>query len=352
MKKKVTLRPKQVTLRPFEQTLPATFPTGAPKPAALTRTATLKDWLGHWLDDVVAPEREPTTYYSYANIVNAHLIPALGRVRICDLTPQLIESYYTWVMRNKNLASNTVRKHHVLLHSALKLAYRQGILDSNPVDRVEPPRLTPARQTFYNAEQLARLLDLSEGTALELPVKLAGYLGLRRSEIVGLRWCDVDLARGTVSIRSVRTAAGHRVVCKAPKTAGSMRTLDISCVTDLTALLERQLAAHRALMAERRLPWREDLCVATDPEGHPWHPNRLTLLFSQFIAARSLPKVTLHGLRHTFASVANDARVPMYQISKTLGHSDPAITARIYTHVFDQTHGEVLSAVIRAIPGR
>ena len=169
---------------------------------------------------------------------------------------------------------------------------------------------------------------------------------------MGLRWCDVDLARGTVSIRSVRTAAGHRVVCKAPKTAGSMRTLDISCVTDLTALLERQLAAHRALMAERRLPWREDLCVATDPEGHPWHPNRLTLLFSQFIAARSLPKVTLHGLRHTFASVANDARVPMYQISKTLGHSDPAITARIYTHVFDQTHGEVLSAVIRAIPGR
>ena len=155
-----------------------------------------------------------------------------------------------------------------------------------------------------------------------------------------------------LAIRQIRTAAGHKIVCKAPKTTGSMRTLEISCIQDLTDLLERQLQAHRKLMESRGLPWREDLCVVIDPEGKPWHPNRLTGAFATFIASRGLPKVTLHGLRHTFASVANDARVPMYQISRTLGHSDPAITARIYTHVFDQTHGEVLSAVVQAIPGR
>ncbi len=352
MAKKVKLRPKRVVLQPFETTLPATFPTAHQKGPNLTRTATLKEWLQHWLEDVVAVSREPTTLYCYANIVNSHLVPALGRVRLCDLTPQLIQSYYTWVGRNKNLSSNTVRKHHILLHTALQLAYRQGILVSNPLDRVDPPKQFPAHQSFYNPDQLARLLDLVEGNCLELPVKLAGYLGLRRSEITGLRWCDVDLARGMISIRQVRTAAGHKVVCKAPKTVGSMRTLDISCLTDLMSLLDRQLNAHRKLMESRGLPWREDLCVVVDPNGRPWHPNRLTLAFSDFIASRGLPKVTLHGLRHTFASVANDARVPMYQISKTLGHSDPTITARIYTHVFDQTHGEVLSAVIQSIPGR
>lgn len=352
MTPKIRLRPKRIILQPFEATLPATFPTSHQKGPNLTRTATLKEWLQHWLNDVVAVSREPTTLYSYSNIVNSHIVPALGRVRLCDLTPQLIQSYYIWVGRNKHLSSNTVRKHHILLHTALKLAYRQGILASNPLDRVDPPKQFPAHQTFYNPDQLARLLDLVEGNSLELPVKLAGYLGLRRSEITGLRWCDVDLARGMISVRHVRTAVGHKVVSKAPKTAGSMRTLDISCLADLMGLLDRQFKAHHKLVESRGLPWREDLCVAIDPEGRPWHPNRLTLAFANFVSSRGLPKVTLHGLRHTFASVANDARVPMYQISKTLGHSDPAITARIYTHVFDQTHGEVLSAVIQSIPGR
>ena len=348
MAKKVKPHPARITLRPFESTLPAAFPTGGGRGAPLTRTATLEQWLRHWLDDVIAAQRELTTLYAYRNIVSRHLVPALGRVRLCDLTPRLIQSYYTWVGRTKGLSANTVRKHHVLLHTALRLAYRRGILPANPVDRVTPPRQTQPRQTFYNPEQLGRLLTLVEGTELELPVKLAGYLGLRRSEITGLRWCDVDLARGTLSVRQVRTAVGRDVICKAPKTAGSMRTLDISCLGDLLALLGRQKEGPAA----EGTPRREEQWVAVRRDGRPWHPNDLTHAFAAFVARHALPKITLHGLRHTFASVANDARVPMYQISKTLGHSDPTITARIYTHLFDQTHGEVLSAVMQSISGR
>lgn len=352
MAKKSKHRSRHVTLRPFETALPAAFRAVSQRPMGLTKTATLEEWLRHWLDDVVAPNREPTTLYAYANIVNRHLVPALGQVRLCDLTPQLIQSYYLWVAQDKALSGNTVRKHHILLHTSLQLAYRRGVLAVNPMDRVTPPRQTAARQSFYNPDQLARLLRKVEGHPLELPVKLAGYLGLRRSEITGLRWCDVDLSRGTLAVRQVRTAAGHQVVCKAPKTSGSMRTLDISCLEDLLQLLKKGRDAHQTRLAAVGHPWREEMCVVLDPEGRPWHPNALSQAFSQFVAAHGLPKVTLHGLRHTFASVANDARVPMYQISKTLGHSDPSITARIYTHVFDQTHGEVLSAVMQSIPER
>lgn len=352
MEKKTNRPMGKVILRPFEATLPAAFPAGNRAGPKLTRTATLSAWLHYWLRDVVAASREPTTLYGYRSIADSHIIPALGQVRLCDLTPDLIQSYYIWVEQSKGLTTNTVRKHHILLHTALQLAYRQGVLPANPVDRVDPPRLTPARQTFYNPEQLARLLDLVEGSWLELPVKLAGCTGLRRSEILGLRWCDVDLARGTISVRQARTAAGQQVVCKVPKTAGSLRTLDISCLSDLTALLARRKAEHRAALDAAGLPWREDLYILLDETRQPLHPNRLTAEFARFIQTHDLPKVTLHGLRHTFASVANDARVPMFQISKALGHSDPAITARIYTHLFDQTHGEVLSAVRQSIPGR
>ena len=83
--------------------------------------------------------------------------------------------------------------------------------------------------------------------------------------------------------------------------------------------------------------------------GRPWHPNALSAAFAAFVADRGLPPITLHGLRHTFASVANDARVPMYQISRAMGHSSPSVTQRIYTHLFDQTHGEVLAAVAEAV---
>ena len=91
MANKVKLRARHILLKPFETALPATFPTGQQRSSNLTRTATLKEWLNHWLDDVIAVTREPTTLYCYANIVNSHLVPALGRVRLCDLTPNLIQ---------------------------------------------------------------------------------------------------------------------------------------------------------------------------------------------------------------------------------------------------------------------
>lgn len=351
MKKTLKLTPRRcVALRSFEETLPCAFPRREERSwSGLTRTATLRDWLLHWLEDEIRPVREQTTYYCYANIIHSHLIPALGQVRLCDVTPRLLESYYDWAQQSKGLTANTVRKHHVLLHTALKLAYCQGLLRDNPTDRTTPPRPTSPRQTFYNAAQAARLLSIVRGQVLEVPVKLACCLGLRRSEIAGLRWCDVDLAGGSIAIRQVRTAAGGDVICKAPKTAGSMRTLNIQTVPGMLELLREQRGRCEERCAARGVPFREDLCVAVDGRGRPWSPDELTREFSVLVERSGLPKVTLHGLRHTFASVANDARVPMLEISKTLGHSDPSITARVYTHMFDQTYGEVLSAVAAGI---
>ena len=315
-------------------------------PAGLT----LGEWLEDWLERVIRPNREETTYYGYKCIVRNHVIPAMGKIPLARLEPRRIQAYYGWLRMEKRLSSNTVYKHHILLHTALKTAFRQQILPENPVDRVEAPRLSPPRQSFYNTEQLRALLRAVRGHRLELVVRLAGCLGLRRSEICGLRWENVDLEREIIYIRHVLTAAGSTVVAKQPKTPHSIRKLGVAGLKELQALLRRERArqAECAMYAE---DWVDSGYVVVRWNGNPTDPNQVTYDLHSFLERNRLPPVTLHGLRHTFASLANSARVPLLDIGKTLGHKDSVITGRVYTHIFDQTHQEVISSVAACITG-
>ena len=334
----------RITLRPLSRPPAVSFPLPNAAPAA-DATAPLGQWLELWMDDDIEPFRAETTVNGYRNIIRNHMRPALGEVRLADLTPELINGYYQWLAEEKGLSPNTIRKHHVLIHTALKAAFRQGVIPANPAQRATPPRATSTDVLYYTPARLSRLLREVEGHSLELPVKLACHLGLRRSEVLGLRWRDVDLQTGLLSVRWVRTTVGYRVVEKTPKTADSCRTLSIGALDGLLDLLQ-------ALRTQRRwdgLPCGPDDYLVLNPEGVPWHPNVLSADLADFVAQRRLPPITFHGLRHTFASMANSARVPMYQISRAMGHASPNITQRIYTHLFDQTHGEVLAAVADTI---
>ena len=337
-------RQSRIKLRPVEEKPPVNFPLrefqrrgGDPM---------LEDWLRRWMEREVVPNNERTTAYAYGNIVKNHLIPALGRVKLSQITPDLLEEYYHWLGKERGLASNTIRKHHILLHTSLQAACRLGLLRTNPVDLAMPPRYETGSANYYNPEQLGELLQMVTGHALELPVRLACSLGLRRGEILGLRWRDVDLEEGTLTVRRTRTTMGSVVVEKAPKTVVSCRTLSIASLGDLINLLE----VLREDRKQREVPCGANDLLVLDTTDRPWHPNVLTSTFSHFVLKHGLPPVTLHGLRHSFASVASNARVPMYQISRAMGHSSPATTQRVYTHLFEPTHGEVLAAVAAAIP--
>lgn len=340
--------PARITLRPVAAKLRPKVTVGFPVRSAAAQTdsrTTLGRWLDIWMTSEVEPYRADTTINGYNGIIQNHLVPALGEVPLSKLTPDLLRGYYQWLETDRGLSPNTVRKHHVLLHTALKAAFQRGIIPDNPTQRVTPPRPTSANIRYYTPAQLKRLLDEVTGQALELPVKLACYLGLRRSEILGLRWRDVDLQTGLLSVRRVRTTVGSRIVEKAPKTSDSCRTLSIQALDDLMALL-RRLADGRALAG---IPCGPDDFLVLDDLNRPWHPNLMSHSLTALLTARELPPITFHGLRHTFASIANNARVPMYQISRAMGHSSPNTTQRIYTHLFDQTHGEVLAAVADSI---
>ncbi len=297
------------------------------------------------MESEIEPRRADTTIGGYRNIIQRHLIPALGAVELSALTPERINGYYRWLSAERSLSPNTIHKHHVLLNTALNWACRQGALPANPVQRAAPPRTTSTDAVYYTPARLDRLLREVANCPLELPIKLACFLGLRRGELLGLRWRDVELHSGLVSVRRTRTAVGYRVVEKPPKTDDSARTLSIVSLDDLLSFL-------RSLLQSRQrtgIPCGPDDYLVLDAAGHPWHPNALSAALADFVSQRRLPPITFHGLRHTFATVANSVRVPMYQISRAMGHSSPSVTQRIYTHLFDQTHGEVLAAVAQAI---
>lgn len=316
--------------------------------AHITMEVTLEEWLHYWLEKIVKPNREKSTIYGYENIIRNHVVPELGSTPLYCLEAVQIQRYYTRML-DKGLSPNSIRKHHILLHTALNTAVRQKVLMENCIDSVVPPQVTEPKHYFYDAQQLHQLFRLAEGHPLELAVKLAGYLGLRRSEICGLKWDAVDLERGVLFICAARTAVGGVAVDKGPKTASSERHLSIGAIPDLRQLLERrweEQCRQRELLGEAYNPGNYVLVTA---EGVPYQPDYVSGWFSRFIRRHRLPPLTLHGLRHSFASVANSQRIPLFDIGKALGHSNTTTTSRIYTHLFDDTHRDMLSQVAGAI---
>ena len=304
------------------------------------KDCTLGEWLTFWLEEVVARDRAESTLYAYRNMARCHVLPALGRIPLAELTPLRIQGYLYEKM-NQGLSPNTVIKHYVMLTTALGMAVRLEMLERSPMDRVTPPKKKEARFSFYSPEQLQLQFSAVSGTMMELPVKLAAYLGLRRSEICGLRWENVDLEAGLLSIREVRTEVGGSVVLKSPKTRTSARRLGITGLQDLQQVLRRAWERRRSDDPKEWVVLRQD--------GAPPKPDQLTRDLLTVVRRQGLPKISLHGLRHSFASVANSQGVPMFDISRTLGHSSMTVTSNIYTHLFDDTEAQALAAVARAI---
>ena len=304
---------------------------------------TFAQWLDYWYKDIILPQIEETTAYGYRGMIENYLKPQLGEIRLQKLTARDIQQYYTWLMDEKKLSPNTVIKHHNLLTNTLNAAERQEYITKNPMRAVSPPKKRQREAKFYTPEQLGILLDKAVGTRLELPVFICAYLGLRRGELCGLRWSDVDLEHKTITIENTRTQAGKKEIEKGTKTASSTRTLYLP--DTLCDMLKAAKEHQQACRVEYKNAYDDNDYVVVMEDGRPFRPNYLSELFGKFLADNDLPKIVLHELRHTFASLSNQAGIPAYNIGKALGHSTPATTQKIYTHLLDQTHTQAVEGV-------
>lgn len=309
----------------------------------LPKEITVTQWLNTWMNDVIKVSRAATTVYAYQQMIDNHITPAIGSVPLQKLTPTMLQQYYAVKIREGKISSNTVRKHHDLLNTALRMAVKQGLILNNPAERVEAPVIKRPEIHYYSLEQVQTLLQLCEGTRLEVLIKLAGLLGLRREEIMGLTWDCVDFENKKIEIREVRTMAAAEVVTKDPKTDTSRRTLYMP--PDIEDVLRREQEKQAGYRKVLGADYQDSGYVFTHEDGRPVRPNYASELFTKFISDNGLPPLTLHGLRHTFASIANSKGIPVYNISKALGHSSTATTSKIYTHLLDQDHKEMLQSM-------
>lgn len=317
----------------------------------LPRDETIEEWLNYWMENVVKVNREKTTYAGYNYMVENHIIPELGKIKLQKLTPAMLQAYYTKKQNTKSekgdklLSSNTVKKHHTLLKSALKFAQMQSVISINAADKVSPPKYVKPDISFYKIEDLKKLFKLIETEYVLKPaVFLAGLLGLRREEIAGLKWENVDFEKKLIFVKEVRVRAGKEIVIKQTKNNSSTRKLAMNNIL-IEKLIEVKEVQNSINGFKKDIRYNKSGYVVVDEEGKEINPGYLSSTFGKFIDRNNLPHITLHGLRHTIASIGNDAGLTMFEVSKILGHSSPDVTGRIYMHMFDDTHVESMELI-------
>lgn len=300
--------------------------------------------LGEYLERWLPTQRQPlaaSSYSSYQRNIRLHVLPHIGSIPIQRLTPEDLDDLYAMLLANGRhnkgggpLNAKTVRHVHAVIHKALADAHRKGSVARNVADLADPPKIsTHARPKMkvWNAGELRRFFELIEGHDLYAAFYVKANTGMRRGEVLGLTWRVVDFDNARLSVAQTVTAPDYQLKVSDVKSAHSMRTIDLD---------ERTVAVLRS-WRKRQLEIYMQTGVRTDdsgfvfakPNGDPLHPDFFSQAFERLIAKMDLPRIRLHDLRHTHATLLLKEGVPPKVVSERLGHSSVAFTMQVYQHV-------------------
>jgi integrase len=305
-----------------------------------------------WLP-AVRPRLRPSTFATYTVFATKYVAPRLGAVPIAGLSAAQLNTFYAELLDRggrggKPLATKTVRHVHQLIRTALGDAVRWGMVARNIAEAADPPALKRSEMRVWSPDELAGFLVSTENDRLSALWLLMATTGLRRSEVVGLPWSAVDLAVGRLSVVQTAVKAGSATVLdSATKSTRSRRGLAIDDST-VTAL-----KGHRARQLEERLSagpaWRDSGLVFVREDGSGIDPVWVARRFQRLIADSGLPRIRLHDVRHSWATAALGAGVPLKVVSERLGHASVSITADTYQHVtegLDRQAADTVAALI------
>lgn len=310
---------------------------------------TVADYMRKWLQDAAA-RVAPKTLERYQGIMEGHVIPALGNVLLSKLKPLHIQSFYAKALADGRkdgkggLSSQSVLHFHRVLHKALEQAVKWQLLVRNPADAVQPPRPQRQHMAALDENEISALLKSLDGNRLYLPVALAVATGLRRGELLALRWQDIDLESAQLTVaRSLEQTKGN-LNFKAPKTDRSRRRIA------LPQVIVRLLRAHKAKQAQWRLKlgpiYQDQNLVLARDDGAPWPPDNFSTAFADHIRRHpKLAKVRFHDLRHTHATQLLKQGVHPKIVSERLGHSNISITLDTYSHVLPGMQEQAIAAL-------
>ena len=299
---------------------------------------TLAEYLERWLKEYVWPNLAPRTAEGYQYIVRNHLIPSLGKIPLTQLKPEHLQRLYSEKLSagrfdgNGGLSKRSVRYIHVTLHKALKSAAKQGIIGRNPADAAESPRPQRREIQTMNESDIHIFLEFAKSTPYHALFYLALFTGMRRSELLALHWCDIDLLLCQLSVtRTIHQLHNGNIVFSPTKTDKSQRSIALS---PSTAIILRE---HREQQKNFRqmlgLTLTKDDLIFCQADGKPLLPDSITHAWMKLARRTGLKGIRLHDARHTHASLMLKQGVHPKIVQERLGHASIQITLDTYSHV-------------------
>lgn len=311
------------------------------------------DFLLEWLE-LTAPTIERTTYESYKSLITARLdgFFRARKLRLNELEPRHIRELHQSIFAD-GCNANTVIHYHAVIRKALQYAVKNDLVTENVADKVDRPKKSKYLAGFYSKEELSKLFDATKDDSMASVIQLAAYYGLRRSEVLGIRWSSIDFDRGTISINHKVTEGkvGGKTKIFAEdklKTKSSFRTLPlIPAMRELLLKQQKKQLEYRTLFKSSYCQDFADY-VCVDEMGMLFRPNYVTDHFKLLLRQHKLRPIRFHDLRHSCASLLLSQGIPMKQIQDWLGHSTFATTADIYSHLDFNSKQESAEAIALA----
>ena len=310
-------------------------------------------YLNDWLESY-KPKIEENTYYSYKTIVEKTTEYFNGKdIKLKDLKPFHIQKFYDSLYK-KGLSGNTILHYHANIRKALDSAMKLDIIPTNPADKIERPKKQQFIGDTYNLDELHLLFKMSKDDPIEIVIQLASFYGLRRSEVLGLKWSAFDFTNDTITIKHkvVETIIDDKrtlLLKDKTKNSSSYRSLPL-----IPEIKESLLAHKKKIENNKKLcgsdynkNYKEYICV--DSTGKIFRPEYITDHFSLLLKNKGLRHIRFHDLRHSCASLLLARGIPMKAIQEWLGHSTYSTTANLYTHLESNTKNISANALAEAI---
>lgn len=327
---------EMMTAPPTEENLPGE-----------TTNWTVRAWFDEWLAQSKNLVR-PGTYYDYERFSTRIILPALGDVPLKDLTRRQVNGFYHDLTEKQKLGISSVRLVHRILHRALEMALQVNLITMNPAHGANVPRKEEVEMKVLNEPQIWTFLTTVRGHEREVLYDLAIKTGMREGELLGLKWSDLDLYHGTLTIqRQAKRVSGSGIQLRPLKTKSSRRSLNLG--ENTLALLRVHKVNQDVMRLEQGDKWQDNDLIFPSMFGTPMDQSNLVAEFKGILAVAGLPEIRFHDLRHTAASVMLKHLKDIMVVSRTLGHSRPTTTLNVYSHLLPGMQAEAAQRIDEAL---
>ena len=289
----------------------------------------ISEWMDEWVE-LYLPNIEETTKIGYRTKIANYIKPAIGDIYLQSLRAEHIQKMVNDMIA-RELSPKNIRDTYNNINAAMKKALALRMIPYNPCEGVVLPKLKRYKANVYDIKMIHHLLDVAEGTDMYLPILLCVTAGLRRGELLALRWDNVDFKNSLIQIRSNMVRGEEDFIIKAPKSEAGIR--DIRLGEEVMAILRQERVKYMTDLLERGSNFQNLGFVIRQHDGAPIRPDSMTRKWTRFIEANSLPRIRFHDLRHSNATALIQAGVNPRVVQQRLGHADVNITLNTYTHV-------------------